>query len=203
VDQQEFCPNLHALGRLRKLIVKRPAITTVETMVGPIRGRKQTHLFTGYVHKGYPRVYAMLARAAGFDSALIVRGVEGGVIPSLRQSGQCFYYHEFGDEQSVDIKPADCGIEQSVRVASVPEAVAPAQESEDADAKRDTKAMARAAAEAGIEALGGKPGPTRDALIYGAALCLWHLRRHDSLMSAADAARKVLGSKKVLTRFRA
>jgi anthranilate phosphoribosyltransferase len=203
VDQQEFCPNLHALGRLRRLIVKRPAITTVETMVGPIRGRKQTHLFTGYVHKGYARVYAMLARDAGFDSALIVRGVEGGVIPSLRQSGQCFFYHESGAEQAVEIKPADCGIEQSVRVASVPEAVAPAEESAAVDTKRDTKAMARAAAEAGIEALGGKPGPTRDALIYGAALCLWHLRRHDSLMSAADAVRKVLGSKKVLTRFRA
>jgi uroporphyrin-III C-methyltransferase/precorrin-2 dehydrogenase/sirohydrochlorin ferrochelatase len=35
------------------------------------------------VHKPYPRIYALLARHAGFDSALIVRGVEGSVIPLL------------------------------------------------------------------------------------------------------------------------
>jgi len=44
------------------------------------------------VHKPYPRIYALLARHAGFDSALLVRGVEGGVVPSLRQTGVCFSY---------------------------------------------------------------------------------------------------------------
>ncbi|MGH8661552.1 MAG: anthranilate phosphoribosyltransferase, partial [Burkholderiales bacterium] len=111
VDQRAFCPKLHDLARLRELIVKRPAITTVEVLAGPVRARRRTHLITGYVHKAYPRIYALLARAAGFDSALIVRGIEGGVIPSLRASGKAFCYHDLGPERERDLAPADFGIE--------------------------------------------------------------------------------------------
>ena len=64
VDQKGFCPKLHDLSGLRTLIVKRPAITTCEAILGPIRGRIGTHLVTGYVHKPYPRIYALLARHA-------------------------------------------------------------------------------------------------------------------------------------------
>src|ERR1700730_9026214 len=94
VDQQVFCPKLHRLAALRTLIVKRPAITTAEVLAGPLRGRLKTHLVTGYVHKPYPRIYALLARHAGFDSALIVRGVEGSVIPLLSQTGKVFRYYD-------------------------------------------------------------------------------------------------------------
>ncbi len=203
VDQRVFCPNLHALRRLRTLIVKRPVISTVERMVGPVRGRRKTHLLIGYVHKGYPRVYALLARDAGFDSALIVRGMEGGVIPSLRQNGQCFRYWDFGEEQAVTIKPTDVGIEQEVRAIPVPKPPVTASSDQQHDFETDVSALARAAAEAGLEALGGKPGPARDSLVFGAALCLWHLGRFESMMTAADAVRKVLGSKKIMTRLKA
>jgi anthranilate phosphoribosyltransferase len=185
VDQKAFCPKLHALAGLRTLIVKRPAITTAEVLAGPVRGRRRTHLVTGYVHKAYPRVYAMLARHAGFDSALIVRGIEGGVIPSLVQAGKAFRYHAGGEERPVDFKPADLGIEQAVRAPSL-----------------DAGAGAQAAAEAGMAALGGQPGATRDSLVYGAALCLWHLGRHASLASAADGARSVLDSGAAVKRVR-
>ncbi|MCR4300028.1 MAG: hypothetical protein NUV51_00260, partial [Sulfuricaulis sp.] len=100
VDQKVFCPKLHQLTDFRTLIVKRPAITTAEVLAGPICGRQRTHLVTGYVHKPYPRIYALLARHAGFDSALLVRGVEGGVLPSLRTSGKAFYYHAGGAEHA-------------------------------------------------------------------------------------------------------
>jgi len=106
IDQKRFCPKLHDLAGLRTLIVKRPAITTVEVLVGPVRGRVKTYLVTGYVHKPYSRVYALLARHAGFDSALIVRGVEGGVIPSLTHTGKAFHYHDRGEETSTEFKPA-------------------------------------------------------------------------------------------------
>ena len=68
LDQRAYCPKLHALIGLRELIVKRPAITTAEPCIGPIRGRSETHLVTGYVHKGYPKVYTLLA--ATRDSTL-------------------------------------------------------------------------------------------------------------------------------------
>lgn len=188
LDQKKFCPELHALVDLRTLIVKRPAITTVETLVGPVRGRRRTHLMTGYVHKLYPRIYALLARAAGFDSALIVRGVEGGVIPSLRQSGKFFHYQDQGEERQVDVEPADFGIDRPVRAAALP------QSPED---------VLQAAAAAGLAALAGEEGPARDGLVCGAALCLWHLGRYETLGEAAAAACEALDSGRALARFRA
>lgn len=186
VDQKAFCPKLYALTRLRTLIVKRPAITTAEVLAGPVRGRRKTHLVTGYVHKPYPRIYALLARHAGFDSALLVRGVEGGVIPGLSQTGKVFRVLGDAEEVPVEFKPPEIGIEQSVRAARIPGA------SDEGDAPLDAVAVAQAAAQAGKAALEGEPGPTRDCLVYGAALCLWHLGRHGSLGQAADAVRAVL-----------
>ncbi|HZM35804.1 MAG TPA: hypothetical protein VFC18_15085 [Burkholderiales bacterium] len=189
VDQSAFCPKLHALTQLRTLIVKRPAITTAEVLAGPVRGRRKTHLLTGYVHKPYPRIYAMLARHAGFDSALIVRGIEGGVIPALRQAGKAFYYRDRGEEQSVDFAPGDLGIDEPVRAPEIPPEL-------------EAEAVAKAAAEAGMAALAGAAGPTRESLVLGAALCLWHLKRHGSLESAARAARGVLDSGAAAARAR-
>jgi anthranilate phosphoribosyltransferase len=198
VDQKAFCPKLYALTGLRTLIVKRPAITTAEVLAGPVRGRRKTHLVTGYVHKPYARIYALLARHAGFDSALIVRGVEGGVIPGLTQTGKVFRYHGGDAETSMEFKPADLGIEQSVRAPRIPGAL---DEGED-ETPFDAGAAAKAAAEAGKAALAGAPGATRDCLVYGASLCLWHLGRHGSLQAAADAVRGVLDHGKAMEHLR-
>ena len=73
VDQAQFCTSLHNLVSLRKRIIKRPVLTTVEVLAKPICGKKSTHLMTGYVHKPYPPVYERLAKLAGFDSSVIVR----------------------------------------------------------------------------------------------------------------------------------
>jgi anthranilate phosphoribosyltransferase len=182
VDQKAFCPKLYALARLRTLIVKRPAITTLEVLAAPVRGRRKTHLVTGYVHKAYPRIYALLARHAGFDSALIVRGVEGGVIPGLAQTGKAFRMLAGADEIPVEFKPDELGIEPRARPPVIGEREAPL----------DAAAAAKAAADAGVGALQGRPGPARDCLVAGAALCLWHLGRHDSLRQSADAVRGAL-----------
>lgn len=201
-DQKAFCPKLHRLAALRTLIVKRPALTTAEVLAGPVRGRLKTHLVTGYVHKPYPRIYALLARHAGFDSALIVRGVEGGVIPSLSQTGKVFHYHDRGEETSTEFKPAELGIEQTVRAPRVPGAAADgATEDDEAGPVFEPATIAKAAAAAGQAALAGEPGPTRDSLIYGAALCLWHLGRRASLQSAAEAVRGVLDRGEALNRL--
>jgi anthranilate phosphoribosyltransferase len=197
VDQKAFCPKLYALAHLRTLIVKRPAITTAEVLAGPVRGRRKTHLVTGYVHKPYPRIYALLARHAGFDSALIVRGVEGGVIPGLSQTGKVFRVLGGAEEMAVEFKPAELGIEQPVRAPRIPGA----SDEGEGETPLDAVAVATAAARAGKAALAGAPGPTRDCLVYGAALCLWHLGRHGSLKEAADAVRGVLDGGQALARL--
>jgi anthranilate phosphoribosyltransferase len=204
VDQSRFCPKLFGLTDLRRLIVKRPAITTTEVLAGPIKGRKATHLVTGFVHKPYPRIYALLARHAGYDSALLVRGTEGGIIPSLRQTGKIWQYHDKGSEREVDIKPGELGISQELRAVPLPEHLPGYRKKTDgAAASVDADAIAAQAARAGIEALEGNPGATFDSLVYGTALCLWHLNRCASLGEAASTAREALTGGKALAHFRA
>ncbi len=202
VDQSRFCPKLYGLTDLRRLIVKRPAITTTEVLADPVRGRRATHLVTGFVHKPYPRIYALLARHAGYESALIVRGTEGGIIPSLRQTGKIWHYHDKGEEKEIDIKPEALGIRQELRAVPLPEHLPGYRKKTDGVATGvDSTAIAAEAAGAGIEALKGQTGPTFDSLVYGAALVLWHLKRSSTLSEAADQVREVLNSGKAFDHF--
>jgi len=204
VDQATFAPKLHDLVNLRTRIVKRPVLTTVEVLVGPIRGQQKTHLLTGYVHKAYPPIYAELARFAGFDSAMIVRGVEGGVIPSMQQPAKLFSYTNKGKEAPIDINPNDMGIEQTTRAVPIPKNLAKASAKTDGKGKElDIEAAATRAAELGLDALNGKPGPAFDALVYAASICLTHLERANNFASAAELARDALTSGKALAHFKA
>ena len=201
-DQSVFNPKLHALAELRSLIIKRPALTTVEVMSGPVCGRRRTHVVTGYVHKPYARIYLMLARCAGFDSALIVRGIEGGIIPSLRQGAKVWAYHDDGDEHDADISPEALGIEQTVRAVPLPEGIAGyRRKSDETGAEIDGLAIADAAARTGLDALDGAPGPARDSLIYGAALILRHTGRVERIEEGAAMARAALDDGRARAHF--
>ncbi len=199
MDQKAFCPKLYALAALRTLIVKRPAITTAEVLAGPVRGRLKTHLVTGYVHKPYPRIYAMLARHAGFDSALIVRGVEGGVIPVLSP-----------DRQGVPLSRRRRGDLHGVQAGRAGHRAVGARAAHSRRERRGRERQRRSMPPpwrkrpprpAWRRSL-AQPGATRDSLVYGAALCLWHLGRHGNLRSAADAVRGVLDRGKALEHLR-
>ncbi|MEW8029587.1 MAG: anthranilate phosphoribosyltransferase [Candidatus Thiodiazotropha sp.] len=194
VDQRTFCPGLHNLTGLRQKIVKRQVLTTVEVLAKPLVARHKTHLVTGYVHKPYPAKYASLARFAGFEGCLLVRGIEGGVIPSLRQQGMIYRYDNLGEEQAVEITPESLGINQSLR--AVPLAVdATINSGEDEIARiKDIGSAASAAAETGMRALQGEHGPAYDALVYSCALILWHAGVCGTIGSAADQVRQVLDS---------
>jgi len=205
IDQRASAPRLHDLIALRTRMVKRPVLTTVEVLTGPVRGRRKTHLLTGYVHKAYPPVYARLARQAGFTSAVILRGVEGGVIPSLKQPARMFCYRDGGAEYPVELEPAALEIRQATRAVPLPQDLVPVPTGNDGETAPtlDSDAAAAAAAAAGLEALHGRPGAARDSLVYGAAIMLHHLGRADSLKGAAAMAARALDSGSALARFHA
>ncbi len=204
VDQSQFAPQLYNLVGLRTRIVKRPVLTTVEVLIGPFRGKQKTHLLTGYVHKAYPPVYAELARFVGYDTAMIVRGVEGGVIPSLQQPAKLFTYHDKGNEQAEEIDPKSIGIDQATRAVPLPKDLPKANAKGDEIANElDVDAAAARAAELGLDALKGKAGPAFDALVYSASICLRHLGRANDLASAAELARDAITSGKALAHFQA
>ncbi len=202
VDQAQSNPGLHNLTRLRAQMIKRQVLTTVEVLSKPIAGRKLTHFVTGYVHKPYPPVYADLAREAGFDTACIVRGVEGGVIPSLRQEGKYFHYHDRGEETEAKIDPVALGIAQPVRAVPLPGSVAGEAGEDEIVAAIDIQATARAAAEAGILALKGDRGPTYDSLVLAGAIILHHVGRAASVAEAAEKIRVVLDSGRAVLRVK-
>jgi anthranilate phosphoribosyltransferase len=202
VDQRAFCPGLHDLTELRQKIIKRQALTTVEVLAKPLVAREKTHLVTGYVHKPYPAKYASLARFAGFEGCLLVRGIEGGVIPSLRQQGLIYRYDDLGEEQPVDISPQSLGIEQNLRSVPLPEDDSVRTGSDEVARIKNVSSAAAAAAQTGTKALQGEPGPAYDSLVYGCSLILWHSGISNSIESAAERVRQVLDSGLALQRIR-
>ncbi|MHB1074442.1 anthranilate phosphoribosyltransferase [Thiobacillus sp.] len=202
IDQAQSNPGLHNLTTLRAQMIKRQVLTTVEVLSKPIQGRKLTHFVTGYVHKPYPPVYADLAREAAFDTACIVRGVEGGVIPSLRQAGKYFHYHDRGTEIEATVDPVALGIDQPVRAVPLPGAVATEAGEDEIVAAIDIKATAHAAAEAGILALKGDKGATYDSLVLAGSIVLHHVGKAASVAAAAAQIRTVLDSGKAVARVK-
>lgn len=179
-DQAQATPALFALQHLRKLMIKRPSIATLEKLLMPVMA-KRNHLLIGFVHKAYPPVLDFLARQTGFDSALIVRGLEGGVVPTLREASMNHFLHD-GTLHAMPIHPVDFGIHQETRgvVAS------------------DEMPSAHESAELGREALQGKEGPARDVLVLGAAMALLQCHGHDSPQHAADLVREKLDNGQAL-----
>lgn len=198
VDQRYYNPALYGLAELRNLIVKRSCITTIEVMSGPVRAQGRTHLINGYVHTNYKRIYIDLARHAGYYSALIIKGIEGGIVPLLNKEANCISYNGNNTEKEFTLNPIDCGISSEVRAVPLPESVI----------QRDTDnivshKLAIEAAKEGLNALQGNEGLTRDSLVYAASACLTHINRFDSMTAAAGYVGKVIDSGKALTHFQA
>jgi anthranilate phosphoribosyltransferase len=191
IDQSQYSEPLHALVPLRNKIIKRTVLNTVESLIGPIRGIN-THSVLGYVHKPYPPIYANLAEKSGFSSSLLIRGVEGGVVPSLRQKGLMYSYYQGIEKNKVDIDPKTIGIKRDLRAISIPKKYE--------GLKNKTK-LAEHVANLGLEALSGKKGMFYDGLLYSASLILWHLNIESSLSSASEKVRSTLDSANTVERL--
>jgi anthranilate phosphoribosyltransferase len=107
----------------------------------------------------------------------------------------CIAFHEGEADRILGIDPREAGIETAFRAVPLPHTKATgAEENDDEPETVDTTAIAQVAAAAGLAALAGQAGPTRDSLIYTAAIFLHHLQRFDSVAAAATAAREALKS---------
>jgi anthranilate phosphoribosyltransferase len=189
LDQSATSPGLHRLRELRRLMVKRPVLSTCEVILRPLYARRNLAC-VGYVHTNYPRIYAMLAELAGYDEAVIVKGVEGGVIPSLQAASKLFRAKAGAVGEAESLRPERVGIRDAASRA-VP-------------ATGDGLAVdAARAAEQGASALAGASGPARDSLVYGAAIALYATGRSATLEQGARTARRVLDSGEALARFQA
>ena len=201
IDQEKFCKPLYDLVGLRTRMVKRTILTTIEVLVGPIRALNKTHLLTGYVHAAYPPVYSDLAKVAGFDSAVLVKGVEGGVSPALRGEGKVFYYSDSNEMQEVKFNPKNILIEQNMRAVPLPELEKQEEiKLDEISSDINVQDFSVKAVEIGNDALSGKDGPAKDTLIYTGALTLSIIRNID-FNDAASKIKKSINSGKVKEYF--
>jgi anthranilate phosphoribosyltransferase len=191
VDQQQFHPGLHTLIELRRLMVKRPCLSTLEKFCGPVRAQGKTHLVVGYVHTAYEALLPLVAQHAGFSSAMIVRGMEGGVIPPLNTPSKLIRCKPDAAPELIKLSPRDAGIETEVRTTPLPADVT----------EGNLVSYAKAAAQTGLDALQGGSGPMRDSLVLSAASVLHRLGRADSLLASAAIVHSVLDSGRAYKRF--
>ena len=210
LDQAAYFPALSQLLSLRTKMVKRTCLTTYETLLGPFRG-ENSHLLNGFVHKNYPQVYSQLARESGFDGAAIVRGVEGGCIASLSQPSRYVSFTGKGGDRKQSIRPQDVGIERRERGIPIPQSMqrenrvstslAGGSAQDSVSVPIDVDAAAAETARLGLGALSGEPGPMRDSLIYGGAVCLVQCGQFTNMQQAAQRVRSALDHGDAMARF--
>lgn len=191
IDQRQFHPGLHALIELRRLMVKRPCLSTLEKFCGPVRAQGKTLLVVGYVHTAYEELLPLVARHAGFSSAMIVRGIEGGVISPLNAPSKLIRCKSDVPAELIKLAPREAGIETELRTTPLPADIM----------ETDLTSYAKATAQAGLETLQGGNGPMRDSLILSAASILYQLGRADSLLAGAAVVRNALDSGAAYKRF--
>ena len=202
MDQKIFSPKLNNLMDLRTEIIKRPVVTTIEVLANPLIS-KRNHFVTGYVHKPYPPIYLMLARNAKFDSSIVIRGTEGGVIPSLRQKANAFFYKNISDENElVEINPEiDLGINQEVRAVKIPDSIIKTASNDKIETKVNPMDLAKESLKMGMDALSGTEGAMSDCILYGATIILSHVT-NNSIQSCVKEIKQVLDSGSALKRFK-
>ena len=190
VDQSGYAPTLYALQDLRDRIVKRTALTTLERLLMPIRGRLNTHLVLGYVHKAYPEIYATVARAAGYKKVLLLKGVEGGLAPALNKPLRRF---AFDGELPDDIDAQ----KQLIESQNMFEATSAALSVGDAENSVDR------CLEVGLQVLGGVKSVARDSLCLASAQILIAHSTNLSLREAVEKVQMCLDNGSAKTHFNA
>jgi len=203
VDQRHYNPALYNLVELRNLIVKRSCITTIEVMSGPVRAKGRTHLVNGYVHTAYKRIYLDLAKYAGYYSALIIKGIEGGIVPLLNKKVNCISYFGNNNNEEHELDPSGIGLSSDIKAVPLSGNLSASETGDIKEAGAGTSwKLAQEAATEGLQALKGSPGLTRNSLIYAASICLVHIKKFDSMKTAAHHVSEVLDNGTALSHFK-
>ena len=191
LDQSVVAPELAALQLLREQMVKRPCITTIEKGLMPLSAARRNHFITGYVHKAYPDVYASLARSTGFDTAGFIKGIEGGVVPTVAQVSRYFQWSNSDNAlEKIRIVPEDIRIQQSSRCVDMPEGVLQLDEL-GRPVSSSIEALAKSTAAEGVKALKGSRSIMYDCIVLGASVSLASFRGI-GIEEASGTVRQVL-----------
>ena len=183
LDQPNYAPKLSQLNGLRDRIVKRTAVTTLERLLMPLTGKQRTHLVLGYVHKAYPSIYATVAFAAGYNSTLLLKGVEGGLAPALNKPLRRFFFDECLPEHIDQQKE----VIDSDTLFTDRQAAEPLLNKDANEAECTAKCL-----EVGLAVLNGQASLARNSLILATANVIYAHRGTESLAEAVQSVQYCL-----------
>lgn len=149
-SSEHYLPELHSLLGLRWEMTRRTVLNVVEKLVSPLPGSSRmigvTH---GSFLQGVPRALVEL----GVRRALVFKAIEGSDEAQLDENAPLALV-ENGEIEHFEVPPESLGLRRVARSQIT-------WRSEERE-KRDL-----------LAALGGEEGPTRDLIVYNAALRLW------------------------------
>jgi anthranilate phosphoribosyltransferase len=182
ISQRNYAPSLYGLRDLREHIAKRPPWSTTEKAQQIYRCSGRNCIVLGFYHAGYEQKLLDLVRDRGFDAALAVKGEEGGISFGLRlgklsgATRKAVNYCEgfLGSQKwSEDVQPQlfDMNYEQSPRA---------------------TEVSVEAFVCEGMDALGGRRGPSYDRIILSSGMMDYYLGFCTSANEGIEHARNAL-----------
>lgn len=179
---QQTHPKLDALKDLRKEIVKRTMLGTMEKMLMPLIA-KTNYLATNYFHPGYEKSMLAVAGLGGWDIAVVGNGMEGSILYGVHKTAKLFIHLK---KAGVQEKQLDCGRELDASAAQ--------QLQEAFEALKKTPASRDTMAELGEQALKGKGGAAAPLIAWQAATLGYLFGRFPDVQSGFDAAHTYLSS---------
>ncbi len=178
-------PRLEALRELRREIVKRPMLATLEKMLMPLCAGKN-YLATNYFHPGYEVSMLSVAEASKFDRAIIGNGMEGGTLYGVHKKAKVFLSTK---NRTQEDKTFDCitlfGKDAGERILDAHSAM------------KKISADRRTIAEAGERALRGEPHPALELIACQTATLLWLMDQVKEPSQTLNEARALLQTGKV------
>lgn len=182
----EAChPKLEALREMRREIVKRPMLATLEKMLMPLEA-DENFLATNYFHPGYEVSMLAVAKASAFSRVVIGNGMEGGTLYGVHKKAKVFIKNETGDQEDHVFDSASLfGVDAGTRIQEAHAAL------------KEITASQQSVAEGGENALKGKAHPASEMIACQAATLLWLLNRKQDATQALHEAREILQTGKV------
>ena len=197
VSQRIFSPAACAARELRAHIGKRPPWAATEKAQRLFTCPGENRMVIGYYHPGYEDMFLRLAADRGLDSALVVKGMEGGSSFGLRlgkpSNGERKAINNVRGFRTVDgrietydrdVDPVDAGFGYELQ-------------------PRPESVCADAFARAGFAALSGKKGWIYDQIVLNAAAKDNLLGFDSDPSTAIERARDAIDSGSALTHLKA
>ncbi|RAP36491.1 hypothetical protein DID80_05275 [Candidatus Marinamargulisbacteria bacterium SCGC AAA071-K20] len=182
LDQSISFSELYDLNSLRKNMVKRPLLATMEKILQPLYSPHKNLIVTGYTHPAYKeKTVQLLQHLNKWDGALIVRGTEGSPQLGLDRRAPSVNIKN-NDVLEAYLAPEQFNLERSEKI----------------EANKDL--TIENSLEQGVAALNGKKGFVLDSIKYQVFTILsqFNLLQNDDLISRVNES---IQTKKALSHW--